>query len=422
MTRQYSIPEEHFKEAWKQVKKKHGAAGIDGVTVEDFERRLEDNLYKIWNRMNSGSYFPPGVRVVEIPKANGGTRKLGIPTIGDRVAQTVAKRYLEPLVEPTFHEDSYGYRPNRKQHDAIEKARQRCWKYDWAIEVDIKGYFDNIDHELLMELMRNLLGDRKDLKWLLLYVERWLKAGSYAPDSTTITVAEKGSPQGSVISPLLSNIFLHHIFDMWMREHYPNLPFERFADDIVIHCTELTEAIMTRDAVAQRLNEWKLAINEEKTRIVYCKDSRRKGKHEPIKLQFLGYEFKPRPARNRHDQSLFTSYLPAISSKARKSICEQMREWELHKSTQNTLEDLSQKLNAQVRGWFNYFDRFYGSAMHWLVDHIDETLTTWVKRKYKKVRSRESARAWLKRIQTQRPTMFAHWQWALRHSRATGAV
>jgi RNA-directed DNA polymerase len=418
MTRQYSIPQPMLEEAWKLVRRNKGAAGIDGVTVDDFENDLENNLYKIWNRMTAGSYFPPPVRIVEIPKSSGGKRSLGIPTVADRVAQTVAKKYLEPIVEPKFHKDSYGYRPGRQQHHALETARQRCWRYDWAVEIDIKGYFDNIDHELLLGLLR----EHTDLKWLLLYVERWLKAGCYGMDSTTIKVSEKGSPQGSVISPLLSNIFLHHAFDMWMEERYPELPFERFADDIIIHCHEFTQAVMIKDAVAIRLTQWKLQINEEKTRIVYCKDNKRKGKHEPIVLQFLGYEFKPRRAENQRDGTIFTSYLPAIGSKARTSINEQIRDWKLTKHTQETLEDLSGNLNAQIRGWLNYFGKFYGSAMEPLLDHVDETLARWAKRKYKKLRTLQQARNWLTRVKVRQPDLFAHWQRRSRASRVIRAV
>lgn len=410
MTRQYSIPQSALREAWKLVKRKQGAAGIDGVTIEDFESELEGNLYKIWNRMTSGSYFPPPVRIVEIPKSSGGTRKLGIPTVADRVAQTVAKKALEPIVEPKFHKDSYGYRPGRQQHHALEIAKRRCWKYDWAIEIDIKGYFDNIDHELLMGLVQSKTNE----KWLLLYIERWLKAGCYAPDSTTIETSKKGSPQGSVISPLLSNVFLHHVFDTWMDEQHPTAPFERFADDIVIHCLEYTQAVTIKDAVARRLEEWKLKINEEKTRIVYCKDNNRRGRHEPFTLQFLGYEFKPRRARNKEDGSIFLGYLPAIGSKARKSIYEQIAEWRIARRTQHALEDLSKDFNPQIRGWLNYFGRFHKSELKGLLDHIDATLTHWAKRKYKTLRTTHQARKWLLAIKGRQPNLFAHWRWQLR--------
>lgn len=406
MTRQYAITQARINEAWKRVKRNKGAAGIDGVTIEDFEKDLEGNLYKIWNRMTSGSYFPPPVRIVEIPKSSGGKRKLGIPTVADRVAQTVVKMELEPGVEEIFHPDSYGYRPGRQQRHALTTARKRCWQYDWAVEIDIKGYFDNIDHELLM----GLLTDHAKQKWVLLYVERWLKAGFYGPDSTTPISSDKGSPQGSVISPLLSNIFLHHVFDIWMQEENAKLPFERFADDIVIHCPTYEQAVAVMTTTAARLDAWKLEMNKDKSRIVYCKDNKRDGDYKPITLQFLGYEFKPRLAENSNDGSLFIGYLPAIGRKGRQGIYDQIREWRLMKHTQVTLEILSQRHNSQIRGWFNYFGMFHGSALEPLRAHIDEALVRWAKRKYKRLKSHQRARHWLDRIKTKHPRLFAHWR------------
>lgn len=407
MTRQYAIPQSLVEEAWKQVKKNKGAAGIDGVTIEDFEKDLENNLYKIWNRMSSGSYFPPPVRTVEIAKSSGGKRRLGIPTVGDRIAQTIVKMYLEPEVEQKFHQDSFGYRPRRQQHHAIALTRERCWKYDWAIEIDIKGYFDNIDHELLLKV----LGGHTELKFVLLYIGRWLKAGFQGPDSTTVIIAEKGSPQGSVVSPLLSNIFLHHAFDTWMEKDNSKFPFERFADDIVVHCHTRKQAETLKEEIRARLAEWKLELSEEKTRIVYCKDNNRKGKYKPFTLRFLGYEFKPRRAENTHDKSIFMAYLPAISQAARQSIYSQIRDWKLMKRTQQTLEDLCHEHNAQIRGWLNYFGKFYPSALGSIVNHIDECLARWVKRKYKRINSLTSATRWLRCVQAKQPSLFAHWHW-----------
>lgn len=409
MTRQYEIPQTLVRTAWGKVRGRKGGAGIDGITIEDFEREEENNVYKIWNRMTSGSYFPPPVRIVEIPKSTGGKRKLGIPTVADRVAQTVAKMYLEPIVEPKFHKDSYGYRPRRSQQDAVTTARKRCWEYDWALEIDIAGYFDSIDHELLMGLVM----DHTDLRWLQVYVKRWLEAGLiHGPDSTIIK-QETGSPQGSVISPILSNIFLHHAFDMWMDEAHAEAPFERFADDILIHCRTLQEAEQMQEAVTARLAEWKLQVNAEKTRIVYCKDSKRGGDHKPIILTFLGYDFKPRRAENRNDRSIFTSFLPAISSKARLSIYEQIRGWNLMHRTQESLDDLSESSNQQIRGWLNYYGKFYRSALNPILTHLDDSLARWAQRKYKKLRSLPQARKWLAAVQKRQPRLFAHWVWQL---------
>lgn len=405
MTRQYQIPQSIMKVAWKLVKEKGGAGGIDGVTIEDFADDLDNNLYKIWNRMSSGSYFPPAVRTVYIPKSSGGKRMLGIPTIGDRVAQQVVKLYLEPIVEPKFHNDSYGYRPRRNQHHAIAQARKRCWKYDWVLELDIKGYFDNIDHTLMLDLVKQ----HSEEKWILLYVERWLKAELKDNEGTT-KARTKGTPQGSVISPVLSNIFLHHAFDSWMLEKHPSMPFERFADDAIVHCATYEDAIHIKEQIIRRFQEWNLDINEEKTHIVYCKDNHRKGPHEPFAFTFLGFEFRPRRAQNGQDGSLFTSYLPAISPTALLDIFEQIRDWKLTERTPDTLTTLSDEINQQIRGWMNYYGKFYGSALAPLKDHIDARLVKWAIRKHKRLKgSTVRGYRWLNGIRARQPNLFAHW-------------
>ena len=289
-TKPFRIPEPVVREAFEWVKANKGAAGVDGETLEDFERDLNRNLYKVWNRMSSGCYFPPPVRVVEIPKEVG-KRKLGIPTVSDRVAQTVAKIYLEPLVEPIFHRDSYGYRPGKSAIQAVGVARERCWRNDWVLDLDIKGFFDNIDHELMMGLLR----EHTDVRWIVLYVERWLKAPAQAADGT-ITERDKGTPQGGVISPLLANIYLHHAFDEWMRRNCPTVPFERFADDIIVHCRSEKQANWLKMKIEGQLEKYKLALNPEKTRIVYCKDDSRGKNYKNEKFDFLGYEFRPSAA------------------------------------------------------------------------------------------------------------------------------
>ncbi len=405
MTRQYQIPQQTMKEAWKLVKANKGAAGIDGQTIEDFEEDVDNNLYKIWNHMTSGSYFPPAVRTVYIPKSSGGKRMLGIPTVSDRVAQQVAKMYLEPIVEPKFHNDSYGYRPRRSQHDALAQARKRCWEYDWVLEIDIKGFFDSIDFELMMALLKKHTEER----WLLLYVERWLKAELKESDGTTRS-REKGTPQGSVVSPILSNIFLHHVFDMWMTEKHPSIPFERYADDAIIHCKTKAQAEFIRKALTQRLSEWKLEIHPDKTRIIYCKDSNRTGGHKPFMFTFLGYTFMPRQAESSRDGRIFTSHLPAISHQAKLDIHAEIREWKLGRRTQVSLNDIRDQVNLQIAGWLNYYGKFYRSALNSLIDHIDERLTHWAIRKYKSLkRSKSRARRWLAGIKARQPNLFAHW-------------
>ncbi|MCA1617697.1 MAG: group II intron reverse transcriptase/maturase, partial [Acidobacteria bacterium] len=247
-TKPYSISKKVVWEAYLRVKANDGAAGIDDESVADFERDLKNNLYKIWNRMSSGTYFPPPVRTVSIPKSNGGERKLGIPTVGDRVAQMVVKLYLEPEVEPHFHPDSYGYRPAKSAVDAVETARKRCWRYDWCIDLDIKGFFDNLDHSLIMRAVKK----HTNVAWVLLYIERWLKAPIQLEDGT-LEERDRGTPQGSVVSPLLANTFMHHAFDEWMRGEFPHVPFERYADDVLVHCASEKQAKFVLAAIQKRL-------------------------------------------------------------------------------------------------------------------------------------------------------------------------
>ena len=289
----FAIPKLLVWEAWRQVKANKGAPGVDGQALDEFEADLADNLYKIWNRMSSGSYFPPPVRAVEIPKPHSpGTRMLGVPTIADRVAQTAAAMFLEPLVEPRFHPDSYGYRPKKSAHDAVGVCRQRCWKYDWVIDLDVQKFFDTVPWELVVRAVEAVT----DCRWVLLYVKRWLEAPLQRPDGTLVQ-RDKGTPQGSAISPVLANLFLHYAFDMWMAREFPGCPFERFADDVVVHCKSRRQAEHVLAAIAARMGEVGLRIHPDKTRIVYCKDGRRRGDHEHTSFTFLGFTFRARGAR-----------------------------------------------------------------------------------------------------------------------------
>jgi len=418
MTRQYDIPKAAVREAWKRVRAKKGAEGVDGQSIKDFEKDEEGNLYKIWNRMTSGSYFPPAVRAVEIPKSSGGVRILGVPTVSDRVAQTVTKLYLEPLVEPVFHHDSYGYRPGRDQHQALAKAKERCWKYDWVLEIDIKGYFDNIDHDLMMQLVKGYAQE----KWVLLHVERWLKA-KLQRESGELEQREKGTPQGSVISPLLSNIYLHHAFDSWMQSNSQTTPFERFADDLIVHCSTLADAVHLKQKITERLKEWKLTVNEEKTRIVYCKDSFRRGDYDHTEFTFLGYTFKQRRAKSRKTGKVFSSFQPAVSENAMKRLRKEAREWELKKRTGETLQSIGKSINEQVRGWFNYYARFYPSEMYKTFDYVNSRLIDWALKKYKSLNSSPTrARCRLDHIMRREPRLFAHWAWRYKRLLGEGAV
>lgn len=387
-----------------KVKANQGAAGTDKESIAKFEKKLKDNLYRIWNRMSSGSYFPPPVRMVSIPKAGGGERMLGIPTVSDRVAQMVAKMYLEPVVEPQFHVDSYGYRPKKSAKEAVAQARQRCWRNDWVIDIDIKGFFDNIDHTLMMHAVRK----HTPCKWLLLYIERWLKASAIKPDGRQIE-RNTGTPQGGVASPLLANIFLHHVFDNWMATEYPRLLFERYADDIVVHCRTQKQATFIFSQIKQRFKRCKLQLNTEKTKIVYCRDSNRTEIHEHQSFDFLGFTFRPRCAMNDRDEH-FVSFAPAISRKASKAIVSEIREWHIHSMSDKHVDDLSRMYNPIVRGWVNYYGQFYKSALYPVFQALNDRLVRWVRKKYKRYKYQQRARRWLRELARREPKLFAHWQ------------
>ncbi len=405
----FAISKHSVWEAYKRVKANRGAAGVDGQSIQEFEQNLSGNLYKLWNRLASGSYMPPAVRRVEIPKASGGTRPLGIPTVADRIAQMVVKDALEPILEPCFHADSYGYRPHRSAHDALAVARQRCWETDWVLDVDIKGFFDNIDHELLMKAVIK----HTDCKWITMYIRRWLTAPVQLPDGT-LQARDRGTPQGGVVSPLLANLFLHYAFDTWMARTFPVIHFERYADDVVIHCKSLAQATMLRERLRERLAACKLEMSPGKTKIVYCKDGQRQGNYPEISFDFLGYAFRPRKSKAK-DGSVSLNYLPAISGKAAKAIRQTVRDWSLHRRTPISLEEIARRVNPVVRGWVDYYGRFYRSGLVPVMAHIDLHLAKWIARKHKRVRrSLWRAYEWLRRIRRSRPDLFVHWRMAYR--------
>ena len=402
----FSISKQVVWEAYKRVKANKGAAGVDEESIADFEINLKDNLYKVWNRMSSGSYFPPPVRVVEIDKKDGGQRKLGVPTVSDRIAQMVAKSYLEPSVDSVFHPDSYGYRPGKSAIEALATARQRCWRFDWVVDLDIKAFFDEIDHKLLMRAVRK----HTDCRWLLLYIERWLKAPAQLKDGTLVS-RDKGSPQGSVISPLLSNLFLHYAFDEWMRRNYSSIPFERYADDILVHCKSEGQARWIKSAIEKRLRQCRLQLHPQKTKIIYCKDSSRKDNYPKEKFDFLGYTFRPRLSKNRRGE-FFVNFSPAVSDEAGKSMRRVVRGWRIHRMSDKSIEDLSRIINSVLRGWINYYGRFYKSALYPIFDQLNCALKHWAMRKYKKLRGRQRrARYWLGRIARREPNLFVHWRY-----------
>jgi len=406
-TKPFSIAKREVWEAYKRVRSNRGAAGIDGQTIEEFEKDLSNNLYKLWNRMSSGSYFPAPVRRVDIPKSEGRLRPLGILTVADRTGQMVAKRYLEPKLEPHFHPDSYGYRPGKSAIEAVGAARKRCWQYNWVIDLDIKSFFDQIDHELLLAMVRR----HTDCKWALLYIERWLRAPAQMPDGSLVE-RDKGTPQGSVISPLLANLFLHYVFDKWMQTEFPTVPFERYADDVICHCVSEKQAKFILGAIRKRMAGFKLELHPDKTRIVYCKDDRRKGRYPNEKFDFLGFTFRPRRSMNKKGER-FVGFNPAVSNKAVKAIRETIRSWNLIRRTRETLEDFARMYNPVIRGWINYYGSYCKSALYRTLWHLDRVLSRWARRKYKRIRAgQRRAQHWLKRIIRREPGLFVHWQFA----------
>ncbi|WP_028306901.1 group II intron reverse transcriptase/maturase [Desulfitibacter alkalitolerans] len=404
-TKPFRIPKQIVQEAYEKVKANKGSAGIDEVSLKEFEKDLKNNLYKIWNRMSSGTYFPPAVKAVDIPKKNGGIRVLGIPTVADRIAQMVVKIHFEPKVEPYFLEDSYGYRPNKSAIEAVGITRQRCWEYDWVLEFDIKGLFDNIDHELLMKAVHKHTKE----KWEILYIERWLKAPFQKADGTEIK-RDSGTPQGGVISPILANLFMHYAFDKWMKINYPNNPWARYADDGVVHCSTLEETENILETLTARFKNIGLELHPDKTRIVYCKDDNRKGSHTQEKFDFLGYTFRSRLAKNRRGE-YFITFSPAISNKASKAIKQNVRNMNLQFRTNREINDLADLLNPKIRGWINYYGSFCKSELTPVLKYINKTLQKWVRRKYKNINgSKARARRWLIKVAEAVPQLFVHWK------------
>jgi len=397
-------------EAYLRVKANKGAAGVDGVTIEQYEQDLKNNLFKLWNRMSSGSYFPPPVKAVPIPKAGGkGVRILGVPTVDDRIAQTVAAMYLEREVEPVFHPDSYGYRPRRSALDAVGRCRERCWRSDWVIDLDIRSFFDSVDHTLMLKAVAR----HTDQKWILLYVKRWLVAPLHQQDGS-LAARDRGTPQGSAISPVLANLFMHYAFDTWLAREFPAVTFERYCDDAVIHCASEEQARIVRDALAQRLAAVGLELHPDKTRIVYCKDADRRGDHEVTSFTFLGYTFRPRLAKNRWGKH-FVSFLPAVSKDAIKAMGREIRSWHIARRSDKSLGDLARMFNSIVQGWINYYGRFYKSMLYPLLRRINEHLVRWAMRKYKRLRRREKrARELLAGASRRHPRLFAHWRIGLK--------
>jgi len=404
-TKPLPITKRQVWEAYKRVRSNKGAAGIDGQTLTNFEANLANNLYKLWNRLASGSYHPSPVKRVEIPKDNGATRPLGIPTVVDRIAQMVVKMELEPNLETHFHPDSFGYRPYKSALSAVGVARQRCWRNDWVISLDIKGFFDHINHSLLLRALRKHTQEN----WILLYIKRWLKAPIAFKDGTILHPKE-GTPQGGVISPLLANLFLHYTFDLWMQRTKPSIPFERYADDIVCHCQSEVEVNTLKTELNHRFEQCQLTLHPTKTKIVYCKDEDRTKDYPITHFDFLGYTFRTRLSKSRKGK-YFANFTPAMSDKAAKRVRNEVKQLKWNLRPSHSLEDLANECNAKIRGWIAYYGRYCYSSLYKILDYIDYRLMLWATHKFKRFKGKpKKAYAWLNEVRERDPSIFVHWE------------
>ena len=393
--------------AYQKVKRNGGSAGIDGESLELFQQDLSKNLYKIWNRLSSGSYFPPAVKEVSIPKRDGRERKLGIPTVSDRVAQEVIKCYLEPRLESVFVDNSYGYRPLKSAHQAVEAVRKNVRQYAWVVDVDIKSFFDEVDHDLIMKALDCHVSE----PWVKLYVKRWLKAPVLLQTGEYKIKAGQGTPQGGVISPLLANLFLHYVLDKWLGKYHPGIHFVRYADDVILHCQTEEEAKSILLEVSERLKESKLQLNEGKTKIVYCQDYRREKNHYRKKFDFLGFSFQPRGVKStRQEGGMFLGYDCAISSSSRKRIAEEIKHTNFHRWSTATIEQLAEKFNPKLRGWLHYYGKYKRYEMNRVFRVFHFRLMKWVLNRYKSLkRSRVKGFQWIRKLRKEQPGIFYHW-------------
>ena len=400
----FSISKRDVWEAYKRVKANRGAAGVDGQSIAEFDENLALNLYKLWNRLASGSYFPPPVRRVEIPKGDGRTRPLGIPTVADRIAQMVVTRFLEPILDPQFHVDSYGYRPKKSAKDALAVARQRCWQYDWVLDLDIKSFFETLDHGLLMRAVRR----HTTCPWALLYIQRWLNAPTQLADGSLIE-RTAGTPQGGVVSPVLANLYLHYAFDLWMDREFPNIPFERYADDVICHCSSEAQAAHLKDSIEQRFATCYLTLHPQKTKIAYCKDDRRRSTYPVVQFDFLGYSFRPRRAKGPNGK-VFVGFNPGISVKSATSIRQKMRSWRFHLRSDLSLDEIAKSVNPFLRGWINYYGIYYRSVLAHVLARLDYIIARWAMRKYKSLKGRLwKAVRWVHGVAWRQTDLFIHW-------------
>lgn len=406
-TRTQPISKEQVWASWKHIKQGGKGMGIDQISIEMIEANPRKYLYPLWNRLSSGSYFPPAVREFAIPKGEGKERILGIPTILDRVAQDVIKQELERIVEPLFHASSFGYRPHKSAHQAIEQCAKYCWERWYVVDVDIKGFFDNINHEQMLTMLRKLTNE----KYILLYCERWLKASIQANDGSQ-KMRTKGSPQGGVISPLLANIYLNEAFDIWISETQPLIVFERYADDIVIHTRSIEQSQFILDKLKVRLKQYGLELSESKTKIVYCYRTVRQFKERkdiPVSFDFLGFTFKPRICLKEGGQK-FWGFRPAISMKSQKRILTVCNKLAFHNWVQLDIYQLAALLAPKIRGWINYFGIQRLGDMQFIFGRINRRIAKWLQKKFK-INTIGKAYVKMRRIFQSYPTMFLHWEY-----------
>ena len=407
-TKSIPISKQQIWLAYKKVKANQGSAGVDQISMEEFDVNRSKHLYKLWNRLASGSYFPPPVKEVEIPKKDGKVRKLGIPTIADRVAQMVVKEYLEARFEKIFSPNSYGYRPEKSAHQALEKVRQNCRKTDWVIDLDIKGFFDNIDHERLMLAVQKHVPE----KWCLLYIQRWLTMPVQTKSGELIQKQGKGTPQGGVISPLLANLFLHYAMDKWLEQNHPNVEYVRYADDAILHCRTKTEAEQTLTALDERMKACGLELHPEKTKQVYCRDYRRQDTYETVKFDFLGYSFQPRSTKSKQTGKLFLGFDCAISISSKKRIADKLEDLKIDRLNFKSIVGVALYLEPFIRGWINYYGKYRITELKPVFLLLRQRLVWWARKRYKRYKTNMvKAYRWLDRVQKQFPNLFYQWRY-----------
>jgi len=393
-------------DAYRKVRQGGKAVGIDEESWTEFDKNPERNCYVIWNRLASGSYHPQPVRAVEIPKKDGSKRKLGIPTLRDRISQEVVKEYMEKRIDKRFHENSYGYRPMKSAHEALKQVTQNCYRYDWVIDMDISKFFDEIDHELMLRAVGHILPEEK---WVSMYVKRWLEMPVQEVSGEIKAKEGKGTPQGGVISPILANLYLHYTLDLWLSREYPEVSFVRYADDVVVHCKHKDEAEAVLQAIKERLGQVKLSIKESKTRIVYCKDYRRKEKQKAVIFDFLGFSFQPISMESKKQEgTYFNGYGGKPSSS---NIQKMIRSIRLEKAFRNTgivIKDIAEELNAKLRGWINYYGLFNKYHLSRVTYRVDYRLIQWLKKKHKVGLRKATAK--LNAIKQNNPKLFYHWE------------